>query len=80
METLLAGTGLHIREQPRDLLITNPSDPDKGTVYIGTRDGHAAWEHTVWDHWGSLTDPDPDPVDLARKIITALSGTAPSRM
>jgi hypothetical protein len=82
VETLLGGHGLEIRELPHDFLVSNPRGPEKGHVYIGIPDGHAAWKHTVWDHFGSLTDPDADgtppgtsPQDIVRKIISVLTGT-----
>src|ERR1700690_210884 len=59
VESLLDGHGLKIRELPHDFLVSNPREPEKGYVYIGIPDGHAAWKHTVWDHFGSLTDADP---------------------
>jgi hypothetical protein len=89
VESLLDGHGLEIRELPHDFLVSNPREPEKGYVYIGIPDGHAAWKHTVWDHFGSLTDADPETGSLEAsaeaeriigKIIAALTGTTLGRM
>ncbi|HEY3732798.1 MAG TPA: hypothetical protein VGL63_02675 [Streptosporangiaceae bacterium] len=75
MASMLAGHGLEIRDLARDIVITNPRDPEKGRVYVGCSDGEVSWKRTVWDHFGPLAGPDAEasPQDIAGKIIAALA-------
>jgi hypothetical protein len=75
---MLAGSGLRIREQARELVITNPQDPDKGRIYIDYAEGQVCWTRTIWDYWGALEghgDDDGSEV-LAARIIATLTGSA----
>lgn len=51
---LLAGSELHMEELPNELVITNPSDPEKGQVHVDLTDGYVSWEHVTWNYWGLL--------------------------
>ena len=81
---LLAGSGLEIRELERELVISNPRDPQKGRVYITYASGEVSLRLTIWDYWGYLdgygrplwADPDSEPGIEASRIIDALGGGA----
>ena len=64
--TLLADSGLHIAEHRNELIVTNPTDPERGLVCIALDDGYVSWERTVTDYWGHLEGlpPSQDPDDL----------------
>ena len=51
---LLDGTGLHVEQRRFELIVTNPSDPEKGHVCITLDDGYITWERTETDYWGHL--------------------------
>src|ERR1700735_2863941 len=88
LDSLLAESGLKIRDLARDIVISNPHHPEKGKVYVGCPDGPVAWKRTVWDRWGYLTDPasepakprpGPDAEEIAAKIISALTRNTQGR-
>lgn len=80
--TLLAGSGLEIRDLERSLVICNPRDPDRGRIYISYVTGEVSLTRTLWDYFGYLqgcasaleADPDSEPVADAQTIINALCG------
>jgi hypothetical protein len=75
---LLDGTGLHIEQRRLELIVTNPSDPEKGQVCITLDDGYVSWERTETDYWGhleGLTGRGQDTRAVpASKIINTLTG------
>ncbi|HEY1914818.1 MAG TPA: hypothetical protein VGH27_04510 [Streptosporangiaceae bacterium] len=81
---LLRGSGLEIRELANALSIGNPSDPEKGRVYIMYATGDVSHRLVTWDFLGPLhgyepgDDPDREPSVDAAKIIATLVGE-PSR-
>ena len=82
MRDRLAGFGLEIRERERELVISNPRDPDKGRIHINFATGEVSLKRTIWDYLGYLqgfaitleADPDREPVADAKTIIGALCG------
>jgi hypothetical protein len=80
---MLAGRGLDIRDREKDVVVTNPRDPDKGRVYINHATGEASWMRPVWEYLGHLqgyaqapeADPDTEPVADAAAILRALCGS-----
>ena len=83
----LHGSGLRIEEHRRELIVTNPADPERGQVCIALDDGQVSWERTQTDYWGRLEgvttttttqDPDSPPVP-ATTIIETLTAHPPSR-
>ncbi len=83
---MLAGSGLDIRDLDKELVISNPRDPDKGRIYINYTTGEVSWRRPVWDYLGYLkgyaqaieTDPDTEPVTDAQTITRALCGRSDS--
>jgi hypothetical protein len=79
--TMLDGSGLKTRQLKRELVISNPAEPEKGRIHVEYASGYVSWERTVWEHWGPLqgyVDEDDDTgayVD-AKKIIDTLGGDA----
>lgn len=81
---LLAGSGLEIRELERELVISNPRDPQKGRVCITYASGEVSLRLTIWDYWGYLggygrplwADPESEPGIEASRIIASLGGRA----
>jgi hypothetical protein len=79
---ILAGSGLDIRFREKNLVISNPRDPDKGRIYINYLTGEVSWWRPVWDYFGYLkgyasapeADPDTEPVVDAQVITRALCG------
>lgn len=51
---LVKDTGLCIREQTYELVITNPRNPDSGQIHLDYADGYVSWSRVVWDYWGQL--------------------------
>ena len=79
---MLGGSSLQIEEGPSELIITNPGDPEVGTIHIAYADGYVCWERMAWEYWGHLDgcQPDHDVPDTtvgAEKIISSLSGSMP---
>jgi hypothetical protein len=80
--SMLAGSGLEIRDLERALVVCNPRDPDKGRIYISYATGEVSLNRTSWDYFGYLrgyaraleADPDSEPVADAQTIISALCG------
>jgi hypothetical protein len=74
---MLDGTGLHIEQRPRELIVTNPRDPEKGQIVITLEDGYVTWERTETSYWGHLEGVarhDQDTLAVpATKIIQALT-------
>src|SRR5215471_14600358 len=70
---------LKVRELKKELVISNPRDPDKGRVYVDYETGFVSWVRPVWDHWGPLQgysgedDNAGKPVS-ADQIIDTLTG------
>jgi hypothetical protein len=50
---LLHGSALQVARHPNDVRITNPRDPEKGTIYVDPIDGCVSWEQTRWVYWGA---------------------------
>jgi hypothetical protein len=79
---MLAGSGLDIRFRQKELVISNPRDPDKGRIYINYLTGEVSWWRPFWDYFGYLkgyasapeADPDTEPTADAQTIISALCG------
>jgi hypothetical protein len=53
---LVEGTGLQVRELPRELVITNPDDPENGQLHVDFKHGYMSWERVVWDFWGTVAE------------------------
>ncbi|HEY3958310.1 MAG TPA: hypothetical protein VGM53_33515 [Streptosporangiaceae bacterium] len=74
---LLEGSGLHIEQRRRELIVTNPRDPETGQVCITLDDAHVIWERTRTSYWGHLegvTCHDLDtPTVQVNQIIQALT-------
>src|ERR1700722_6118746 len=79
---MLAGSGVEIREREKELVISNPRDPDKGRIYINYTTGEVSWQRPVWEYFGRLqgysqspeADPDTEPTADVQTIIRALCG------
>jgi hypothetical protein len=74
---MLEGSGLHIEQRPLELVITNPSGPEKGQVVISLDEGYVTWERTEISYWGHLEgipsqDQDAHTIP-ASQIIQALT-------
>jgi hypothetical protein len=82
VRAMLASSGLHIRDRERELVISNPVDPDMGRIYINYLTGEVSWQRPLWTYFGHLkgyaqapeADPDTEPVADAQTIIRALCG------
>jgi hypothetical protein len=79
---MLDGTGLSIRALKNELVITNPSDPEMGQIYVEYATGYVSWERTVWQYWGALQgyegeDSQARADDVAAQIRKALGQPAP---
>src|ERR1700735_4040466 len=62
-EALIAGTALKIREHPRELVIFNPADPEKGEIHIAYDTGYASWVRPAWTYLGYVAgyhDPETE--------------------
>jgi hypothetical protein len=74
---LLDGSGLHVEQRRRELIVTNPRDPEMGQVCITLDDGYVTWERTRTSYWGHLegvTRHDQDtPTVPVSQIIQALT-------
>jgi hypothetical protein len=51
---LVAGTNLHVREEPYELIIFNPHNPAVGQIYVDFEEGHIAWRHVAFEYLGQL--------------------------
>jgi hypothetical protein len=73
---MLQGTTLRVRELTYELVITNPSDPERGQIHVAYQDGFVSWERVVWDYWGQLETlaDGTDAQVSALKIINTLTG------
>lgn len=76
---LLHGSGLHVEVRRREIIVTNPRDPEMGQIVITLDEGYVSWERTQTAYWGTLegigTSPDARPVPVS-KIIEVLTGRA----
>jgi hypothetical protein len=79
----LKDSGLQTRERDTELVISNPGNPDKGSVHINFATGEASHRRTLWDYLGYLPgygsgDPDEAGVDTDAIIATLTRpGTGP---
>jgi hypothetical protein len=77
---MLRGHRLEVRELATALAISNPAEPDKGSIHIGYVSGDASLKRTTWTFLGSLPgyesndDPDREPAVDAATIIGTLTG------
>jgi len=77
--TLLAGSGLRIRELAHGLVIFNPRDRDSGQVHIAYADGYVSWSRMTWNYWGNLQGYEDETDGIgsgvaAEKILGTLGG------
>lgn len=59
----LRGSGLDVIESARELAITNPLAPDKGTIIVvidGSEEPYFSWEHPETRFWDIGHDPESD--------------------
>ncbi|MGH3157986.1 MAG: hypothetical protein ACRDNF_15610 [Streptosporangiaceae bacterium] len=75
----LKGSGLDIRDNDNQLIITNPGHPGHGRIYITYARGDVSHGRTIWTYLGHLdrpgSNPTPDepPIDTDT-IIRKLTG------
>jgi hypothetical protein len=78
---MLDGSGLQVRQLKRELVISNPTEPEKGRIHVEYANGYVSCERTVWEHWGPLQGYADEGADTeihvdAKKIIDTLGGDA----
>jgi hypothetical protein len=79
----LKSSGLQARERDKELVISNPGNPDNGSVHINLATGEASHQRTLWEYLGYLPgygsgDPDAPGVDTDAIIATLTRpGTGP---
>jgi hypothetical protein len=76
--SMLDGSPLQIEERANELAITDPADPEAGTIHVAYADGYVCWERVTWKYWGHLEgcEPDHDAPDTSvhvEKIISTLN-------
>ncbi|MGH3157790.1 MAG: hypothetical protein ACRDNF_14605 [Streptosporangiaceae bacterium] len=85
VRTLLKGSGLDVRENDNQLVITNPGHPDHGRIYITYARGEVSHGRTTWTYLGHLDtpgshptpgEPPVDPGTIIRKL-TGQDGDPP---
>jgi hypothetical protein len=82
VRSLLKGAGLEIREREKELVISNPGDPEMRRIYITYATGEVSLRQVLWDYWGYLdgygralwADPENEPGVEVDRTISTLGG------
>jgi hypothetical protein len=74
---MLRGSGLRIRELKRELVISNPGEPDRGRIHMEYPGGDMSLVQTAWSYLGRLQGyQDEDEPGLGAAEILAALGRA----